>query len=46
MYYLNQTPTFSLSNVELDNTLAIDVVQIIDHFRTALVRPCVDAVIE
>lgn len=38
--------TFSFSNAELDETLPIDVGEIIYHGGTALVRPCVEAVVE
>lgn len=38
--------TFSFSNAELDETLPIDVGEIIYHDGTAFVRPCVEAVVE
>lgn len=38
--------TFSFSNAELDETLPIDVGEIIYHGGTALVRPCIKAVVE
>lgn len=43
---LKKRRTFSFSNAELDETLPIDVGEIIYHGGTALVRPCVEAVVE